>query len=96
MNVASHPPKSVTPRILYLITKANWGGAQRYVFDLALASQREGFDVVVAYGTPGELEERRQERSERLLLGLLEFRVLFLLHMAGHLMNFVPFGKYIS
>ncbi len=38
MNVA--PPSSdATPRrILYVITKATWGGAQRYVFDLAVAA----------------------------------------------------------
>lgn len=45
-------------KILYVITKANWGGAQKYVFDLAEASAKEGFEVVVAYGQPGELGKR--------------------------------------
>lgn len=45
-------------KILYIITKANWGGAQRYVFDLASAAKAAGFDVAVAYGTPGEMEQR--------------------------------------
>ena len=49
----------VSPRrILYVITKANWGGAQRYVYDLAVAVQRGQDEVLVAYGTPGELVER--------------------------------------
>lgn len=45
-------------RILFLITKANWGGAQKYVFDLALAAKDTGHKVAVAYGVPGALIER--------------------------------------
>ena len=45
-------------RILYVITKASWGGAQRYVYDLALASKSAGYEVSVAYGEPGQLAER--------------------------------------
>lgn len=45
-------------RILYVITKANWGGAQRYVFDLAEAAKAKGHEVAVAYGEPGALLER--------------------------------------
>lgn len=45
-------------RILYVITKANWGGAQRYVFDLAKASTAAGHDVLVVAGMPGTLTER--------------------------------------
>ncbi len=45
-------------RILYVITKANWGGAQRYVFDLALASKKAGHEVLVVYGTEGALIEK--------------------------------------
>ncbi|WP_218137178.1 hypothetical protein, partial [Vibrio cholerae] len=29
--------KSKKQKILYVITKGNWGGAQRYVFDLAVS-----------------------------------------------------------
>ncbi len=29
-------------KILYVITKANWGGAQRYVYDLATAARDAG------------------------------------------------------
>ena len=49
-------------RILYVITKATHGGAQKYVYDLAtcLAGRqanlpRDRFEPVVAYGTPGKL-----------------------------------------
>lgn len=45
-------------KILYLITKSNWGGAQRYVFDLAVAMRDAGNDVVVAAGGNGRLFEK--------------------------------------
>lgn len=45
-------------KILYVITKSNWGGAQRYVYDLALAAQKRGHEVVVASGEGGDLLER--------------------------------------
>ncbi|MBU0750036.1 glycosyltransferase family 4 protein [Patescibacteria group bacterium] len=52
MNVTS--PKTV----LYVITKGNWGGAQRYAYDLAVSAQEKGFAAHVAYGTDGELIQR--------------------------------------
>ncbi len=45
-------------KILYVVTKANFGGAQRYVYDLATAARDAGHEVTVAYGAPGELVER--------------------------------------
>jgi len=45
-------------RIFYVITKANWGGAQRYVYDLATAAQKEGFEVTVIVGGTGILTEK--------------------------------------
>lgn len=45
-------------RILYVITKANWGGAQKYVYDLALAAKDAGHEVKVAYGESGTLSAR--------------------------------------
>jgi glycosyltransferase involved in cell wall biosynthesis len=45
-------------RILYVITKSNMGGAQRYVYDLATNLPKERFDVVVAMGGSGMLKER--------------------------------------
>lgn len=37
-------------KILFLITKSNWGGAQAYVLDLAAASVRSGHTVIIAAG----------------------------------------------
>lgn len=48
-------------KVTYVITKANWGGAQRYVYDLATALPRDQFDVSVAFGQPGKLAEDLQK-----------------------------------
>ncbi len=45
-------------KILYLITKSNWGGAQRHVFDLATAMRDKGHDVAVALGGDGTLRTK--------------------------------------
>lgn len=45
-------------RILFVITKASWGGAQRYVYDLAVAAKAKGHTVRVVTGAPGELTRR--------------------------------------
>src|SRR3989344_9573594 len=42
-------------KVLFLITKATWGGAQRYVYDLATHLPHERFEPVVAYGESGKL-----------------------------------------
>ena len=44
-------------KILFLITKATWGGAQKYVYDLATNLPKEKFEVIVAYGEKGKLAE---------------------------------------
>jgi len=41
-------------KVLFLITKSNWGGAQRYVCDLA-TNLTDEYEVVVALGGDGEL-----------------------------------------
>lgn len=45
-------------RILFIITKGRWGGAQRYVYDLAGAAAKAGHEVCVAYGESGALTEK--------------------------------------
>jgi len=45
-------------KILYIITKSNWGGAQRHVYDLATSMKDRGHDVVVALGGDGTLRVR--------------------------------------
>jgi glycosyltransferase involved in cell wall biosynthesis len=52
-------------KILYLITKSNWGGAQRYVYELATSFSAKGIDCVVSYGGRGELETRLLEKKVR-------------------------------
>jgi len=48
-------------KILFVITKANWGGAQKYVFDLATNLPKDQFNVSVAYGQPGLLAQKLAE-----------------------------------
>lgn len=45
-------------KILFIITKSNWGGAQRYVFDLATSLPGEKYEVAVAFGGKGVLKEK--------------------------------------
>ncbi len=45
-------------KILYVITKSNWGGAQRHVFDLATGMKEKGHDVWVALGGEGILKQK--------------------------------------
>lgn len=48
--------QSSKPRkVLFLITKSNWGGAQRYVYDLATNLDRTKFEPIVALGGVGPL-----------------------------------------
>lgn len=47
-------------KVLYVITKSNWGGAQRYVYDLARHLPKDQFDVTVALGGEGELLQKLQ------------------------------------
>ncbi|MBI2448555.1 glycosyltransferase [Candidatus Microgenomates bacterium] len=51
-------------KILYLITQSEWGGAQRYVYDLATNMVRD-FEVVVAGGGEGHLSERLEQTVVR-------------------------------
>lgn len=47
-----------TPKkLVLLITKSNWGGAQRYVYDVAVHC-RETYDVTVLHGGNGDLVQK--------------------------------------
>ena len=50
-------------KVLFVITKSNWGGAQRYVYDLATALPKDQFDAQVAYGQPGRLADELRQAS---------------------------------
>jgi glycosyltransferase involved in cell wall biosynthesis len=47
-------------KILFVITKANWGGAQRYVYDLATGLQN-AFTISVAFGINGLLSKKLED-----------------------------------
>lgn len=57
------------PRKLMLaITKSNWGGAQRYVYDLAKHFRdNEGFEVSVLTGGNGDLVKKLHEENIRVI-----------------------------
>jgi len=52
-------------KVLIVITKSSWGGAQTYVYDLASQLPREQFDVVVVLGGDGELQKKLKEQNIR-------------------------------
>jgi len=54
-------------KIIYLITKGNWGGAQRYVYDLATNLPSRGYEVAVAVGEGEELPRRLREKGVRII-----------------------------
>lgn len=53
-------------KILFVITKGNWGGAQRYVFDLATNLPKDKFEVAVALGQPGKLSEELKKQGVKI------------------------------
>lgn len=55
-----------TPRkkVLFVITKSNWGGAQRYVYDLATGFA-DRYEVVVALGGEGVLARKLRDAGVR-------------------------------
>lgn len=48
------------PKLLYLITQGHWGGAQKYVFDLA-TSLADDFDITVAVGEPNHATDLQKK-----------------------------------
>lgn len=54
-------------KILYGITKSNFGGAQRYVFDLATEARKAGHDTSVICGGNGVLVEKLKEAGIKVI-----------------------------
>jgi glycosyltransferase involved in cell wall biosynthesis len=52
-------------KILFVITKSNFGGAQRYVYDLATSVPQDEYEPVVALGGTGALKVKLDERGIR-------------------------------
>lgn len=54
-------------KVMFVITKSNFGGAQKYVYDLATNIPKDQFDVVVALGGTGILIQKLKEQNVRIL-----------------------------
>ena len=54
-------------KVLYVITKSNFGGAQKYVYDLATSLPQDSFDVAVALGGDGILITKLREAGIRII-----------------------------
>lgn len=52
-------------KVLFVITKSNFGGAQRYVYDLAVNLPKDKYSVAVATGGSGELTKRLELKNIR-------------------------------
>lgn len=65
-------------KVLFIITKGNFGGAQRYVFDLATNLPNDRFETVVALGEGETLEKKLRDADVRVLK----------IHALGRNMNF--------
>jgi len=59
--------KNTKKKILYVITKSNFGGAQKYVYDLATSLPAEKFDVAVVLGGTGNFIEKLSEKKIRVI-----------------------------
>jgi glycosyltransferase involved in cell wall biosynthesis len=55
---------SIRPqKVLLVITKSNWGGAQKYVYDVATSLHASEWDIQVASGGHGEMLEKLRAAS---------------------------------
>lgn len=77
-------------KILYIITKATWGGAQRYVYDLATRLPKDRFEPVIAYGQAGKLSE------DLAIAGIQTYEVLSLGRDVAPLSDITSFFKILK
>lgn len=82
----------MSTKILYIVTKANWGGAQRYVYDLAIASRDVGHEVAVVSGGTGPLTEKLVAAGIRVIPLVLQQKRTFI----GDLLTFGPIFSLIQ
>lgn len=54
-------------KILFVITKSNFGGAQKYVYDLARSLPAGQFEVAVTVGGTGSLVQKLKEQNIRVI-----------------------------
>ncbi len=50
-------------KICFVITKGNWGGAQKYLYTLATSLPKDKFEVIVITGIGGLLKNRLEEKN---------------------------------
>ncbi|OGH59438.1 MAG: hypothetical protein A2725_01260 [Candidatus Magasanikbacteria bacterium RIFCSPHIGHO2_01_FULL_33_34] len=62
-------------KLLYLITQGHWGGAQKYVFDLATALTDE-YDITVAVGEPNNLPDLQKKLLTNQKIKLVQLNFL--------------------
>jgi len=55
-------------KLFICITKSDWGGAQKYVFDIATNTSRDQFDTTVLLGGDGDLKKKLEEAGVRTIL----------------------------
>lgn len=60
----STPGFLMKKKLLFVVTKSNWGGAGRYVFDLAVSLSEE-YEVTVALGGSGALFQELKKKDIR-------------------------------
>jgi glycosyltransferase involved in cell wall biosynthesis len=67
MQKRSHSQNHTQPHVLYCITKSNFGGAQKYLLDIATAAQKRGYRVsVLAGGADGTAHSALGGLAEKL------------------------------
>lgn len=76
-------------KIFFCITKSNWGGAQRYVYDLAANLLSEKYEVAVVLGGNGKLKERLES------VGIKTISVKALQRDVGILKDFSSFFELV-
>jgi len=60
-------PPAQKLKVALVITKSNWGGAQRYVFDVATRLPADRYDVCVALGGDGLLAHKLRAHNIRII-----------------------------
>ncbi len=58
------PFEKTTKKLLFVITKSNWGGAQKYVYDLAIHTKNK-YETAVVVGGTGILKQKLEDENVR-------------------------------
>jgi len=81
-------------KILYLITQSEFGGAQRYIFDLAKNFSKQKFFIEIAVGKPGTEEWLKELESQSIKIWRLKHLVR--LHLWHNFLSFFEIYKLIK